>query len=77
MKTSEYHEAMSKATSGGKNGFAKKIKAISPEGEVLHFDYKQGAMNFLNLSRSSQKFLNKAIKNHTLYHGYYWEEEVK
>ena len=21
--------------------------------------------------------LNKAIKNHTLYHGYYWEEEVK
>ena len=77
MKTSEYHEAMSKATSGGKNGFAKKVKATSPEGEVLHFDYKQGAMNFLNLSRSSQKFLNKAIKNHTLYHGYYWEEEVK
>ena len=27
MKTSEYHEAMSKATSGGKNGFAKKVKA--------------------------------------------------
>lgn len=77
MKTPEYHEAMSKATSGGKNGFAKKVKAISPEGEVLHFDYKQEAMNFLNLSRSSQKFLNKAIKNHTLYHGYYWEEEVK
>ena len=77
MKTPKYHEAMSKATSGGKNGFAKKIKATSPSGEVLHFDYKQGAMNFLNLSRSSQKFLNKAIKNHTLYHGYYWEEEVK
>lgn len=77
MKTPEYHEAMSKATSRGKNGFAKKIKATSPSGEVLHFDYKQGAMNFLNLSRSSQKFLNKAIKNHTLYHGYYWEEEVK
>ena len=77
MKTPEYHEAMSKATSGRKNGFAKKVKATSPEGQILYFDYKQKAMNFLNLSRSSQKFLNKAIKNHTLYHGYYWEEEVK
>ena len=66
---------MSESCSGGKNGFAVKVKAISPSGEILHFEYKQGAMDFLHLSRSSQKFLNKAIKNHTLYHGYYWEEE--
>lgn len=75
-QTEQYREKMSKATSGAKNGSAKKIKAISEnKKEVLHFGYKQEAMNFLGLSRSSQKFLNKAIKNHTIYHNYYWEEE--
>lgn len=75
-QTEQYKEKMSKATSGAKNGSAKKIKATSEDKkEILHFGYKQEAINFLGLSRSSQKFLNKAIKNHTIYHNYYWEEE--
>ena len=75
-QTKEYREKMSIAKSGAKNGSAKKIKAISADGaQVIHFEYKLEALNFLHLSKSSLKFLNKAIKNHTLYHDYYWEAE--
>ena len=75
-QTKEYKEKMSLATSGSKNGSAKKVKAISPDNnQILHFGCKKDALTFLKLSRSSLKFLNKAINNHTLYHNYYWEIE--
>ena len=60
---------------GGKNSQAKKVKAFSVEdAQVLIFSCKKEALKFLQLSRSSAVYLNKAIKNHTIYHGYYWEE---
>lgn len=75
MQTQEYRQTMSKAVSGGKNGAAKKVKAINAvTKEEIIFDYKLAALQFLGLSRSSQKFLNKAIQNKTIYHNYYWEE---
>jgi len=67
---------MSEATKGAKNSAAKKVKAISlDKKEIIHFGFKQEALNFLGLSRSSLKFLNKAINNKTPYHDYFWEEE--
>ena len=75
-QTPEYREKMSLAVSGAKNSAAIKIRAINVKtNEIIHFGYKQEALTFLGLSRSSSKFLNKAITNHTVYHGYYWEEE--
>ena len=72
-QTAEYRENMSKIKLGGKNGQAKKVRAFNSNEEKV-FECKKDAINFLGLSRSSEKFLNKAIKNKTLYHNYYWEE---
>lgn len=74
-QTEEYRKKMSIAKSGGKNGQAIKVKGINAlDNSIIYFDCKKDALTFLKLSRSSSKFLNKAIKEHTLYHGYYWEE---
>ena len=76
MKTAEYRAKMSEATSGAKNGAAKKVKAFNPSSkEELKFGCKSDALKYLGLSRSSSKFLNKAIKEKTIYHNFYWEEE--
>ena len=73
-QTPEYREKMSKATSGGKNGQAIPLKAINATtGDVLYFECKKYALNFLNLSYWGLKALNKAIKEHTIYRNYYWE----
>lgn len=75
MQTEEYRQNMSKAVSGGNNSNAKKLKATNLEtGEEIIFNYQMEALQFLNLSRSSSKFLNKAIINGTSYHGYIWKE---
>lgn len=75
-QTPQYRAKMSEATKGAKNGSAIKVKAISLDGkQIIHFGYKQEALDFLGLSRSSSKFLNKAINNKTPYHNYFWEEE--
>lgn len=75
-QTDEYRKKMSLAKAGSKNGQAKRIKAIHIKTqEVLHFDCKKDALKFLKLSRSSSKFLNKAILDRASYHDYYWEEE--
>ena len=76
-QTTEYRQKMSLATSGAKNGQAIKVRAYDKNYTLCHqFGCKKDALIFLGLSRSSGKFLNNAIKQHSLYHNYYWEEDT-
>lgn len=82
-RTKEYREKMSKATSGKRNGNYgnKDVKAKNGKQVQMYdknwnliktFNTKQMALNFLKIK--SHDGLNKAIKQETLYKGYYWKQ---
>ena len=82
-RTKEYREKMSKATSGEKNGNygnkdekAKNGKQVQMYDEnwnlIKIFNTKQMALKFLNIK--SHDGLNRAIRQKTLYKGYYWKQ---
>lgn len=82
-RTEKYRQKMSKATSGERNGNygntgdkaknGKQIKMYNNNHELIRtFNTKKMALEFLQLQ--SHDGLNKAIKNSSLYKGYYWEQ---
>ena len=86
MKTKEYREKMSIAVSGEKNGMygkrgnnalnGKKVYMYDNNWNLLQiFNAKTAVLDYLGLTGHSG--LNKAIKNKTLYKGFYWSVETK
>lgn len=82
-RTEEYRQKMSKATSGEKNGnygnIGEKAKngvhvqMLDEQGNLIkEFNTKRLALEFLNVK--GHNALDKAIKNKTLYKGYYWNQ---
>ena len=51
--------------------YSTKVVIGKNENETIMFNSQQGCLKFLNVKGCSS--LLKAIKNHNLYHGYYWE----
>lgn len=83
-RTEEYKKKMSEATKGKKNGNygnkdekaknGKQVMMYNKDYKLLKtFNTKKMVLEFLGIS--SHDGLNKAIKNNTLYKGYYWKQQ--
>lgn len=79
----EYRKKMSEATSGEKNGnYGNKGEKAKNGRHVLMYDEQHNLIKEFNTKRmtleflgvSSHKALNQAIKEKTLYKGYYWDQ---
>ena len=84
MQTLEYRNKMSLATRGEKNGNygnkgekaknGKCVKMWNEAGELVKtFNTVKLALEFLQVAGHTS--LNRAVKNHTVYRGYYWTKE--
>lgn len=85
MKTEEYRKKMSMAVSGEKNGMygkkgdkainGKKIAMYDEKHNLIRiFNAKTAVLSFLGLKGHTQ--LDRAIKEGTLYKGYYWKNYI-
>ena len=83
MKTPQYRQKMSKATSGQKNGnYGNKDEKAKNGKHILMYDQQHNLIRTFNTKTMALKFLqikghtqlDNAIKKKSLYRGYYWEQ---